>query len=156
MGASRVRTYATPGRSASKSPRKIVMLCDLPRWIAGPSSYDHVGRTMKIRRTGYERDLRQLPLDATDMFLLTRVVGTVPLSELLAISPCDPGEAMQRVKHLAKLGVVELEGRSLALSVSAGDDDDAVTIRPPPPSTPATATRQLAPPAAARTFARPR
>ncbi len=98
-----------------------------------------LGPTMKIRRTHNERDLRQLPLDATDMFLLTRVVGTVALAELLAVAPCDSLETTRRVEQLVKLGVLKVEGRQQELAADgidgirtvASHDEDAVTLRPP-------------------------
>jgi hypothetical protein len=119
---------------------------------------------MKIRRTGHERDLRQLPLDATDMFLLTRVVGTVALAELLAIAPCEASEVRQRVQHLAKLGVIKLEGLDPhellagATVVVAGSehDEDAVTLRPPQARAPAAGTQRGAARTTTRTFGRPR
>ena len=65
--------------------------------------------TMKIWRTGQQVDLRDLPLDSTDTFLLTRIEGTISLAELEVLSGCDHVETIRRVEQLVTFGLLQTD-----------------------------------------------
>jgi hypothetical protein len=93
-----------------------------------------------IRRSKLGLDLRTLPIDGFDMFLLTRVegaAGATSINELVAVTPRAPLDTMQRVEQLVRLGLLEVEGEpseglmgdgARPLSVA----DDPITLKPPP------------------------
>jgi hypothetical protein len=106
---------------------------------------------VKIRRTKRSIDLRNLPLDGFDMFLLTRLESTLALSELLDIAPCDHDETLRRLHQLVGFQLVEVSGakgeklpapkpvlakKPLQITIGAEhpdfDDEDTGTLRPPP------------------------
>jgi hypothetical protein len=64
---------------------------------------------VKVRRTQRSIDLRNLPLDGFDMFLLTQLESTLSLQELLDIAPCDHDESLRRLHQLVAFQLVELE-----------------------------------------------
>lgn len=82
-----------------------------------------------------------MPLDGVDMFLITRLEGTVELAELLSLVPGAPEDVMRRAHRLATLGVIETVGPEplewLALApipappARDDGDDDIMTLRPP-------------------------
>lgn len=96
---------------------------------------------MRIRRSVYAQDLRNAPIDRVDAFLLTRLVDTMDLTELVEIAPCSTDEALERIYGLAELGLVELvspDGRDRSFALRAGRNpvdviEEAVTLRPPRP-----------------------
>jgi hypothetical protein len=109
------------------------------------------GKEALVRRSKRSIDLRNLPLDGFDMFLLAQLDMPQPLGDLIDIAPCDSQEAMRRVRQLAALGVVEISGElppelrgvlapakgaatlADANDDRAGDDSDQImTLRPPP------------------------
>jgi hypothetical protein len=107
------------------------------------------GKEALVRRSKRSIDLRNLPLDGFDMFLLAQLDMPQPLGDLIDIAPCDSQEAMRRVRQLAALGVVEISGdlppelrvlapaKGAATLADADDDDDQdsdqrMTLRPPP------------------------
>lgn len=82
-------------------------------------------------------DLRTAPIDGVDVFLLTRVVDTMPLSELQEIAPCRAEEVESRIHSLSALGLVEMipplgEERRSFVRAAIEDPDETVTLRPPP------------------------
>jgi hypothetical protein len=110
------------------------------------------GTRVKIRRTKRSIDLRNLPLDGFDMFLLTQLESTLSLPELLDIAPCDHDETIRRLHQLVGFQLVEVSGKpgerlppakpqkvakkSLEIEIPAGrpdfEDEDTGTLRPPP------------------------
>jgi hypothetical protein len=107
------------------------------------------GKEALVRRSNRSIDLRNLPLDGFDMFLLAQLDMPQPLCDLIDIAPCDSQEAMRRVRQLAALGVIEIAGelppdmrvlapvRGAATLADADDDadddsDQIMTLRPPP------------------------
>jgi len=94
---------------------------------------------MRIRRSVYAQDLRNAPIDRVDAFLLTRLVDTMDLTELVEIAPCSTDEALERIYGLAELGLVELvspDGSERSFAPRAGRNpieviEEAVTLRPP-------------------------
>ncbi len=95
---------------------------------------------MRVRRAKLAEDLRTAPVDGVDVFLLTRIVDTMPLAELVAISPCSPDVTRERIDGLAELGFLELLAADcderippLTLGHMKMDGfEDALTLRPPP------------------------
>ena len=68
------------------------------------------GSRVKVRRTKRSIDLRNLPLDGFDMFLLTQLESTLSLQELLDIAPCDRDESLRRLHQLVAFQLVEVSG----------------------------------------------
>jgi hypothetical protein len=111
---------------------------------------------MKVRRTQRSIDLRNLPLDGLDMFLLTQLESVLSLQELLDIAPCDNDESLRRLHQLVSFQLVELSGapgeklpqpRPVRVAPRPAaprppskarparvdfDDEDTSTLRPPP------------------------
>jgi hypothetical protein len=93
-----------------------------------------------IRRTKLGVDLRALPIDGFDMFLLTRIEGSSgPMSfqELVAMTPRAPLDTLQRVEQLARLGLLMVEGESPPALCADGahaltPGEDIITLKPPP------------------------
>jgi hypothetical protein len=112
---------------------------------------------VKVRRRSKLPDLRKLPLDGVDMFLLSCLDGELSVAQLADITgQSSTRETERRVMALARLGLVEARGApSLSPSVRParpsrsvlpvgsartpegalrpGAAEDAITIRPPPP-----------------------
>ena len=93
---------------------------------------------MRLRRSQQAIDRSNASIDRTDVFLLTRLVDTLSVEELVDIAPCEPAETMRRIAGLAELELLEvLSGHSerpLSMRAQRGFDvgDEAVTLRPPP------------------------
>ena len=111
------------------------------------------GTRVKIRRTKRSIDLRNLPLDGFDMFLLTQLESTLSLQELLDIAPCDHDETIRRLHQRVAFQLVEVSGepgeklppakpvravpKALELNLPPSsridfDDEETGTLRPPP------------------------
>jgi hypothetical protein len=95
------------------------------------------GTLVLLRRSTLNLDVRTLPIDGLDMFLLTRIEGTptIALAELVALTPSNTVEIVARVEQLVRLGVLEFEDDTPAPSSLDGavllTGDEAVTLRPP-------------------------
>jgi hypothetical protein len=63
---------------------------------------------MRIQLARHVTDLRGAPIDKLDAFLLTLLLATLTLSELMQIAPCDEHETERRIQRLAGLGLIEL------------------------------------------------
>jgi hypothetical protein len=63
---------------------------------------------LRVRRTLPVEEIRTLPLDSSDMFILSRLEHPMSLIELAEVAPCDIGETMSRVRALVELGAVQL------------------------------------------------
>lgn len=90
-------------------------LCDAPvdaERHLGAESNQRICNKMMVRRLINDVDLRDLPLDAYDMFLLARIASaTMDVDEVVALTPCDPAEARRRIDYLVRLGVLEALGQ---------------------------------------------
>lgn len=69
---------------------------------------------MKVRRSSRSVDLKNLPLDGLDMFLLVQLEGTLTTAELCDIAPCEKEETMRRLEQLEGFGIVEFTGETAA------------------------------------------
>jgi hypothetical protein len=63
---------------------------------------------LRVRRNLPLDDMRDLPLDSSDMFILSRLDHAMALTELAEVAPCDLAETMSRVRALVELGAVTL------------------------------------------------
>ena len=63
---------------------------------------------MRVRRNIAADQIRDLPLDSSDMFILSRLEHELSLSELAELAPCDIAETMSRVRALVELGAISL------------------------------------------------
>jgi hypothetical protein len=63
---------------------------------------------LRVRRNIAAEQIRDLPLDNSDMFILSRLDHEMSLSELAEVAPCDIAETMARVRALVELGAVSL------------------------------------------------
>jgi hypothetical protein len=97
---------------------------------------------LRLRRRSKLPELRNLPLDGVDMFLLSRLDGELTLAQLTDIvAMCDPSETERRVYQLARLGLLdgpdvttEHSGVSVARGLARSyEAEELVTLRPPPP-----------------------
>lgn len=96
---------------------------------------------MKIRKAVLKQDVRNMPIDHGDMFLLSQVEDLVEMSELLDVAPWQAMETERRLSTLVQLGLLEWVneyGEAISLT-SEGDHDPlsdrhvAVTLRPAAP-----------------------
>lgn len=86
---------------------------------------------VKVRRSPSVADLSELPLDGSDMHLLSCLDGEMSVSQLaLVVGHMTPDEALRCVSALQELGVVELVDERTSTR-----PDDMVTMRPPPGTT---------------------
>jgi hypothetical protein len=76
-------------------------------------------------------DLRNLPLDGFDMFLLAQLDSTASVAELVDIAPCDRAETMRRLYQLARFQVVDLSGETKEERTEL-----ALQLEPPAPLAP--------------------
>jgi hypothetical protein len=67
-----------------------------------------LGIVLRVRRTRPTHELRHLPLDNRDMFIVSCVDGSVALVDLAELAPCGIEESMTRVRSLVAQGVLEL------------------------------------------------
>jgi hypothetical protein len=123
---------------------------------------------VKIVRSAHSVDLRNVPIDGFDMFLLSRLDLPLSLVDLAEMAPCDPTVTMERIYHLAQLGLVEirpdddaerpLRPRSLPAVPPRPVHrpvlvaDDAQTLRPPPRTSSLDDAVTLRPPAPSTPF----
>jgi hypothetical protein len=63
---------------------------------------------LRVRRNIAAEQIRELPLDSSDMFILSRLEHEMSLSELAEVAPCDIAETMARVRGLVELGALSL------------------------------------------------
>jgi hypothetical protein len=80
-------------------------------------------------------DLRNLPLDGFDMFLLAQLDSTASVAELVDIAPCDRAETMRRLYQLARFQVVELSAETA--------EERAELARQREPEKPAASVREV-------------
>jgi hypothetical protein len=75
---------------------------------------------LRVRRNIAAEQIRDLPLDNSDMFILSRLEHEMSLSELAELAPCDIAETMSRVRALVELGAL-----SLFMDEAAEEHDEA-------------------------------
>jgi hypothetical protein len=90
--------------------------------------------------------LKDVVVDASDMFLLTLIEDELSLTQLVGMAPCGALECVRHVLHLTRLGLLDVDYDSFdeqLLLVRVGETvageahDNAPTLRPPPrPSKP--------------------
>ena len=113
----------------------------------GPSrERKHGGLSIvKVRRSSNHSDLRKLPLDGSDMFLLSCIEGDLTVAQLADITGASARDTERRLLGLARMGLVEGVGGELKKQVSRtrkltrpGSKSQRVggeaTMRPPPPT----------------------
>jgi len=97
---------------------------------------------VKIRKAVLKQDLRTMPIDHGDMFLLAQVEDLVEMSELLDVAPWQALETERRLGVLVELGLLEWvneRGELMRLSPrdtqpdALRDQHVAVTLRPAAP-----------------------
>lgn len=108
---------------------------------------------MFIKRTNQRTQLKSVPLDGFDMFLLNLLQDRLSMTQLVESAPRDALETMRHVLHLTELGLLQLDFESsdeqllFSQMVDARSDPSeyAKTGRPPPPgvSTPIGSLGQL-------------
>ncbi|MFT3926053.1 MAG: hypothetical protein QM778_26150 [Myxococcales bacterium] len=62
---------------------------------------------MKVRRCSKQTNLRKLPLDGLDMYLLSCLEGELTVAQLADITATTPKETERRLLELARLGLIE-------------------------------------------------
>jgi hypothetical protein len=96
---------------------------------------------VKIVRQRSLLDLRSVPIDELDMYLLSRLDEPMSFDQLVEMCPCDALQAVQRITRLAELGLLELCPENAARSPSmrarepgaAGRSEESTpTLRPVP------------------------
>jgi len=71
---------------------------DLMSWPRG---------SVKVRRSILKQDLRNMPIDHGDMFLMSQAEDLIDVSEVVEISPWEKGETERRLSCLVELGLLE-------------------------------------------------
>jgi hypothetical protein len=89
---------------------------------------------VRVRRSGRAVDLRNLPLDGFDMFLLAQLDSTASVAELIDIAPCDRAETLRRLFQLARFQVVDLSAETADERAElARQVEPAAPVAPPKP-----------------------
>ncbi len=96
---------------------------------------------MKLRRAVLKQDLRDMPIDHGDMFLMSQVEDLIDAAEVVEVAPWEAAETRERLGSLVKLGLLEWvnergeamspahsRGASDALDGSVGENDEAEEI----------------------------
>jgi hypothetical protein len=68
---------------------------------------------MIIRRSRQRADLKNVPIDGFDMFLLNLVQDGLSLAQLVEIAPRKARETLSHVLHLTQLGLLQLDFETL-------------------------------------------